>query len=273
MRSTLRRRYLAVAALLLIAAPLFAHDMFLRLDEFFVAANSNITVRLFNGTFILSENSITPDRLADIAVVSPAGRARVETSVWNAAGDTSVYSFRTGAEGTYVLGVSTKPRVLEMSGTDFNAYLRSDGIPDELAARRAQRRLTDRAKERYQKHVKALVQVGAARTGAFSTVLGYPAELVPVENPYTLAVGSTLSMRVLVDGKPVANQFVQYGGLSASRGRVAQRNIRSDAAGVIRIPIDRTGTYYVKFISMVRVANDAEANHESKWGSLTFAIR
>ncbi len=267
------RRLSVVAVSFLIAAPLFAHDMFLRLEQFFVAPNTNLNVRLFNGTFTLSENSITPDRLADIAVVSPTGRAKVDVATWNASGDTSVFPMRTGAAGTYVIGVSTKPRVLEMSGKDFNAYLRSDGIPDELAARRAQNRLEERAKERYQKHVKALVQVGATPSDAFSTVLGYPAELVPVENPYALTIGATLSVRVLVDGKPVANQFVQYGGLSVSNGRVAQRNTRSDAAGIVRIPLDRAGTYFVKFISMVRLTGDAEANHASKWGSLTFAVK
>jgi Domain of unknown function (DUF4198) len=272
MRSALRRLPV-VAALLLVAAPLFAHDMFLRLEQFFVAPNTTINVRLFNGTFVLSENSIAPDRLADIAVVSPTGRVKIDVGQWNAAGDTSVFPMRTGAAGTYVIGVSTKPRVLEMAGADFNAYLRSDGIPDELAARRAEKKLDERAKERYQKHVKALVQVGTTPSAAFNTVLGYPAELVPIENPYSLAVGATLQVRVLVDGKPVANQFVQYGGLSASNGRVAQRNIRSDAAGIVRIPLNRTGTYYVKFISMVRLVNDPEANHASKWGSLTFAVK
>lgn len=272
MHSALRRASV-VAIVLLVAVPLFAHDMFLRLEQFFVAPNSTVNVRLFNGTFILSENSITPDRLADVSVVSPAGRVRVDVAQWNASGDTSVFPMRTGAAGTYVVGVSTKPRVLEMSGPDFNAYLRSDGIPDELALRRAQKRLDERAKERYQKHVKALVQVGATPSDAFSTVLGYPAELVPLQNPYALKVGGTLDLRVLVDGKPVAEQFVQYGGLSSSNGRVAQRNARSDAAGLVHIPLSRTGTYYVKFISMTRLANDAEANHASKWGSLTFGVR
>jgi hypothetical protein len=272
MRSLLRRA-ITTGALLLVAAPLLAHDMFLRLEAFFVPANTTVTASLFNGTFILSENSITPDRLADIAVVSPAGRAKVGVGQWKSVGDTSRFPFQTGAAGTYVLGVSTRPRVLAMTGAAFNAYLQSDGIPDELAARRAQRRLNDPSKERYEKHVKALVQVGATPSAAFGTVLGYPAELVPLENPYSLRVGATLSVRVLVDGKPVANQFVQYGGLTASGGRVAQRNVRSDASGVIRIPLDRTGTYYVKFISMQRIANDPEANHASKWGSLTFGVK
>ena len=267
------RRTITTGALLLVAAPLLAHDMFLRLEAFFVSPNTAVTASLFNGTFILSENSITPDRLADIAVVSPAGRSKVDVGQWKSAGDTSRFPFQTGAAGTYVLGVSTKPRVLAMTGAAFNAYLQSDGIPDELAARRAQRRLNEPSRERYQKHVKALVQVGATPGAAFGTVLGYPAELVPMENPYAMRVGATLPVRVLVDGKPVANQFIQYGGLTEKGGRVAQRNVRSDAAGVVRIPLDRTGTYYVKFISMTRLTDDAEANHSSKWGSLTFGVK
>lgn len=267
------RRSLVTTVLLLVAVPLLAHDMFLRLGQFFVAPNTTVNVRLLNGTFVLSENSIAPDRLADIAVVSPTGRAKIDVAQWNATGDTSVFPMRTGAAGTYVVGVSTKPRVLEMSGAEFNAYLKDDGIPDELAARRAQKRLDARARERYEKHVKALVQVGTATSDAFATVLGYPAELVPVQNPYALKVGATLDVRVLVDGKPVANQFVQYGGLTASNGRVAQRNVRSDAAGVIHVPITRTGSYYIKFISMTRIANDPAADHWSRWGSLTFAVK
>ena len=270
---TFGRRLPVIAAFLLVASPVFAHDMFLRLTDYFVAPNSTLNVRLFNGTFVRSENSIAPDRLADIAVVSPSGRVRIDVAQWNASGDTSMYPVTTGAAGTYVLGVSTKPRVLEMSGEDFNAYLRSDGIPDELAARRAQKRLTERAKERYEKHVKALVQVGSTPSAAFATVLGYPAELVPVENPYTLTVGATLSIKVLVDGTPVANQFVQYGGLTPRGGRVAQRSLRSDASGIVRVPFDRVGTYYVKFISMTRIASDPQANHASKWSSLTFGVK
>lgn len=272
MRSSFRRALIAVACLC-IAGPLLAHDMFLRLGQFFVAENSNVPVQLLNGTFVLSENSISRDRLSDIAVVSPAGRAKLDTASWGATGDTSRFSFRAGAAGTYVVGVSTKARVIELKGAEFNAYLESDGIPDELAARRAQKRLTQPAKERYEKHVKALIQVGATPSEAYATVLGYPAEIVPTQNPYSAKIGGTIPMKLLVDGKPIARQFVQYGGLTASGGRVPQRFVRSDANGIALIPITRAGTYYVKFIAMKRISGDAEADHHSKWASLTFAVK
>ena len=271
---TLRRTVpTVVAALLLSASALAAHDMFLRPDTHFVAANSTVLVRLLNGTFSRSENSITRDRLVDVAVVAPSGRTKLDTAQWSVAGDTSTFTLRTGAAGTYVLGTSTKPRVLGLSGKEFNTYLADDGIPDELALRRREGRLAEPSRERYHKHVKALVQVGTATTETFATVLGYPAEIVPLQNPYRLKVGASLDVRLLAEGKPVANQFVQYGGRTASGGRVAQRNVRSNAAGVARVPLDRGGTYYVKFIHMVRLAGDKEANYESRWTTLTFGVR
>ncbi|MBK6306644.1 MAG: hypothetical protein IPF47_13365 [Gemmatimonadetes bacterium] len=54
---------------------------------------------------------------------------------------------------------------------------------------------------------------------------------------------------------------------------MAQRTTRSNAQGIARIPLDRVGTYYVKFIDMQRLKGDAEANYESKWATLTFAVR
>ena len=269
----IRHRMPVAIALLAIATPLLAHDMFLRPDTHFVAANSSVLVRLFNGTYSVSENSITRDRLLDVAIVSPAGRAVLDTTRWSVAGDTSSFTLSTGAAGTYVLGTSTRPKVLGMTGEKFNAYLAEDGLPDELAARKRDGLLAQPSRERYHKHVKALVQVGTTPSALFGTVLGYPSEIVPLQNPYTMGVGASLDVRLLSGGKPRANQFVQYGGRTSSGGRVAQRNTRSNADGIARIPLDRPGSYYVKFIHLQRLTGDAEANYESRWTTLTFAMK
>ena len=274
-RSRTLARATAVAAVAIVASAglLAAHDMFLRPASHFALPNSRVLVRLLNGTFSKSENSIDRDRLIDVAIVSPAGRAKLDTAQWSVKGDTSTFTLTTGAAGTYVLGASTRPRILGLPPKDFNQYLADDGMPDELAARKKDGTINQPSKERYHKHVKALVQVGDTPETGFSTILGYPAEIVPLENPYALKIGSTLDVKVLVDGKPVARQFVQYGGRTPGEERVKQRDVRSDAQGVAHIPVDRAGTYYVKFIDMRRLTGDAEANYESKWATLTFAMK
>ena len=265
----------AVAALGLIlaaAAAAEAHDMFLRPVRYYIEPNATALVRVLNGTFSKSENSIARARLADIAVVSPFGRSRLDTAHWSVQGDTSTFELKATAAGTYVLGASTKPNVIALQARDFNAYLEEDGIPDVLNARRRDGELGKPARERYSKHVKAIVQVGAARSAAAVLPLGYPAELVPVANPYGLKIGDTLNLRTLVEGRPVAGQLVQYGGRQLAGSNIPQRETRSDANGVARIKVATAGVWYVKFVNMVRVSGDT-VDYESRWATLTFQVR
>jgi uncharacterized GH25 family protein len=250
-----------------------AHDMFVKPARFFALENTEVLVRVLNGTFSKSENSIARERVRDVSVVSPTGRARLDTSAWSAAGDTSTFRVRTAGTGTYVLGASTQPNVIALSAADFNLYLREDGIPDVLADRRRSGELERPAKERYHKHVKALIQVGSTRTDDFRTELGYPAELIPLSNPYSTGVGQVLRVRTLVDGTPTANQYVLYGGRTLDGARIVQRSVRSDSAGVASIPLRARGTWYVKFINMARLSGDTAADYESKWATITFQLR
>ena len=219
------RRALFLTGLLLAVATLaLAHDLFLKLDTYFLDPHTRVQIPVLNGTFTKSENFVVRDRLSDVSVVSPRGRAKlVPATAWGPGPDsTSLLSIELGDAGTYVAGASTRPREISLSAEDFNAYLAEDGLPDVLAARRADNELGKGARERYSKHVKAVFQVGEARSDAFSTVLGYPAEIVPLGNPYALSVGATLRVRCLVDGRAVANQTVLWGGpgVNAPRARI-----------------------------------------------------
>lgn len=264
---------IALALLLVVVTALAAHDLFLKPTAFFLAPNTASQARIVNGTFTRSENSITWDRVRDVSIVGPAGRSRPDASAWSDKGDTSVLRFTTGAPGTYVLGVSTLPRELRLEAKEFNAYLEIDGVPDVLAARRESGEITKAARERYQKHIKAMVQVGDTRSDAYATALGYPAELIPLANPYALESGAPLRLRVLVDGQPVANQYVVSGGRTAAGARIAAVGYRSDSAGIVHIPIRAPGQWYVKFIHMAKAASDTTIDYESKWASLVFEFR
>jgi uncharacterized GH25 family protein len=263
------KRSMLVSALLLLvtAGTLGAHDLFLKLDMYFVSPGSTLIVRVLNGTFDKSEGAVSKDRLNDITVVTPAGITQLDTTAWAVKGDTSILTVGTGERGTYVIGASLRPRELVLTAKEFNDYLAHDGVPDVLAARREANELARPARERYSKHVKALVQVGDRRTDGYQTALGYPAELIPLANPYTLKPGSRFSVRAVVDGQPVANQLVTIG------GRTAPRSVRTDSAGVARLRIGSRGAWYVKFVHMRTAGGDSTIDYESKWATLTFGVR
>lgn len=267
----------AMIGLAVVAAD--AHDLFLRPRDFVVRAGTEVQVRVLNGTFTTSEAAVARSRLRDLTVVGPAGVSHPDRSSWTDTAKESNWRVALQDPGTHVLGASLDPKTIRLSGTQFNGYLSEEGLPHVLAARKAARQLADSAHERYAKHVKALIRVegrpalAQSADTAYRVVLGYPAELVPLDDPYRLRAGGTLRVRALVDGTPVSNQVVQAGGRTTSGQRIAQREVRTDSAGTASFPMDARGTWYVKFISMRPVpasANDS-VNYESKWATLTFA--
>lgn len=264
-------RMIVVAGLTVVAASVVAaHDLFIKMDTYFVSANSAIRIPVINGTFAASEGEITADRLIDVSVVTQSGRQRIDTTAWSVGENISFLDIRTAEPGTYVVGVSTKTREIGLSSEDFNGYLEHDGIPDVLEAR-TQAGATGEVWERYAKHVKAVFQVGDSRTDGFDVQLGYPAEIVVLNNPYELGVGGELRVRCLVDGKLVANQYVLAGGEHAGMP-IEERATRTDYNGEASFTLDAPGKWYVRFINMTE-SDDPEIDYRSKWATVTFEIR
>ena len=270
MNRTVRILTLAVVALG-VATAATAHDLFVKLDSYRLPVGTPVQIPIINGTFQSSENSITPDRVADLSLVTQGRRTKLSMDTWNAERDTTFYGLRTGEAGTYLLGMSTRPNSLGMDASDFNLYLASDGVVDALKQRALDGELDEGAWEQYSKHVKGIFQVGDRTTGGLDVVLGYPAELVPLGNPYETGVGGEMAFRALVDGKPVTGQLVIAGG-DAGGSVIREREARTDEEGVVRFRMDQAGRWYVKFINMQKT--DAEGlDYESKWATISFEIR
>ncbi len=262
---------------------LHAHGVFIKLDDYFVAPHTAVRIPVLNGTIDSSANSISRDRVPDISMVTPLGRQHIDATDWLAEGDTTFLSLTTHDPGTYVVGASTYPRELDLTGAEFNEYLEHDGIPDVLGQRRSSGELDKDVRERYSKHVKAVFQVGdrVAKPKrrwqfwrpepTYLTALGYPAEIIPLINPYSLSVGAELRVQCLVDELPVASQLVRAGGLG-SDGAFAERRVRTDEQGVAVLQVDAPGIWYVEFINMVPAQQDS-IDYESAWATLTFEIR
>jgi len=268
------RKTIAILSLVLFCLTFSAaaHDLFLKLDTYFLRPNARATVRLLNGTFRASEGIVRRDRLNDASIVAPDGQvSHPDASAWRDVGEMTSFDVQTGEAGTYVVGVSTKPREIDLKAKDFNDYLAHDGIPDTLAERRKNNQLSKDVRERYSKHVRAIFQVGDARTDNYKHALGYPVEIIPQQNPYQLRAGGTLDVLCTLDGKPLANQFIL-----AARERVGKMSretgARTDRDGIARIRVTSVGKWYVKMIHMTP-ATEPGLGYESKWATLTFEVK
>ena len=187
-------------SVVLSAVGVSGHDMFLVLPDHDFPEGSPITVALYNGTFDKSENTIDRERMIDVRVIDGKNQGtHPSTSQWREEGTVTYLDFQSGSPGTYVVGVSTAPRMIELTAEEFNEYLEHDGVLDVLEARRRDETADRGANERYAKHVKTILQVGETTTDSFAHRLGYPIEIVPLANPGTVGAGQTREVLVLAE--------------------------------------------------------------------------
>ena len=256
----------------LAAVSVAGHDLFLKLDSYFLVPSAKAKVQMLNGTFQSSDGIVRRDRMQDVSFIAPDTEVSAVKSIsWLDLQKTTTMEIQTGRPGTYVVGISTKPREIDLKAADFNDYLKHDGIPDILAKRAKDGELGKDIRERYSKHVRAIFQVGTALTEEYSTSLHYPVEIIPQSNPYSLKVGQTLPVLCTLDGNPLVNQFVIAGWESVD-GKLHSLDMRTDAKGITRFKLMAAGKWYVKIIHMA-ASNEPGINYESKWATVTFQFR
>lgn len=257
---------------LLAGQNVFAHDLFLKPDSFFAGVNQKITISVMNGTFQQSEGAVNFARLTDASVVAPSGvRSNGKETDFTKNETTAFMSLAPAEAGNYVVGLSTAWRENSLKAAEFNEYLTLEGIPDVLENRKRDKELETDGRYRYSKYVKTILQVGSIQTDSYKTVLGYAVEMIPQANPYKLKKGSTIEILCLKDGKPLVGQTVLTGRESGGK-LAAEKSVRSDDKGIIKIKLDQAGKWYAKFINMVKI-DDPKLNYESLWATLTFEIK
>lgn len=271
-----------------------AHTLFIKPDTFSVQPGTVFAVKLIDGTFVTSESRLNPPSIRSAATFGPNETVReLERDDLRHSGKITIAETRFDSPGTYLVGISTKPRKVVLNPDDFNFYLRYEGLLDEQEERAALEEDNIAVIEKYSKFAKAIVQVGDTRTANFSQELGFDVEIVPLTNPYSLGVGDTFRAKILRDGKPLANELVyatHESHYSADEEGIFDEavKVRSDGEGLIEIPISAAGKWYVRFIDLERLddseywyssflvaigAQEQQIFYESKWATLTFEIR
>jgi len=272
MTSLLFRKIASAGALFLLMFILSSHELFLKSDSYFLQKGEPAEIFLFNGTFDKSENAITTDRIVGAQIHGTNYDFMPKDSDYAIREKVTYLEFTPGEPGTYAAGISTLPRMIELGPEDFKEYLEHEGL-DEMIAERKEKGLEKQAvREKYSKHVKAILQVGGARTDHFSKQFGYPIEFVPVKNPYTLKVGDRATFRLMFNGKPLAGQGVHISSRNDGVNPFAKEiPSRTDEQGQVSFEITETGHWYVAAIHMVE-SPEKDVEYESNWATITFEI-
>ena len=257
---------------------LSSHDLYIKLKSFHLKPGTETAIYLYNGTFEKSEAIVARNRMSDVSLINPGEKAiHPDTALWFEENNQTGLKIKTGKEGTGLLGVSTLPKVGDFTAKSFADNMKHEGLLHILEARKKSGEDTKPAKKKYAKHVKTIFQVGNKQSEDFKTVLGYPIELVPMNNPYSLKSGDALSMQLLIEGKPAAGEMV-YAGYAGHQGKSKNGlphdafQVKTNTKGIITIKLSKAGHWYFRTVHLTK-SNDRDADYISNTASITFEIK
>ncbi len=261
-------RFVGSLIVFLAVLPAWAHDLWLVPPEN-VAAGKPILVRAnvgmdFPKSLHAPDSALFKRRL----VIGPDGKEG-DLKAAGKDGKSGLLQFEAKHPGIYLVAVETQPKLITLQADAFNAYLIEDGLPHIYRLRHKEKTLDQPGRERYSKYPKALVQVGKGGGGDPCRAVGLVLEIVPLRDPFALKGGDALPVRVLFQGKPLAD--AKLGWQLPGDGNVARGYVRADDKGQALVPIARTGLMTIRLTHMTRPkAKDYE--WESFWTTLTFRV-
>lgn len=175
------------------------------------------------------------------------------------------------ASGDLVISVHSAPNFIELAPDKFVAYLKEEGLTHVIDWRAQHGESNKPGRERYSKFAKSIVLSGAP-DDSYRQVTGFPIEIIPESNPYTLHPGGQLPVRVLFQGKPASGLQLETAWADGGKSKTTVIG-RTAADGRIRVPLSSAGKWRLHTLMMERCAEPALADWESSWASLTFEIR
>ena len=258
-------------ALVFLSIPLLAHDLYFLPPSFRLQPGEKIRIAFHNGdAFPESETNAPIERIRNAQAMSKTGSTPItglRKSGKEVLGEAAV-----PGSGDVILSARTVPNFIQMEPTKFEAYLKEEGLDHALRWRSEHGQSKLPGKERYSKYVKALMFSGEP-SSFFDHVVGFVIEIIAESNPSLLKPGEKLPIRVQFRGKPVVGLAVE----SAVAPLVGQAKVtvvgKTDKGGRVSVPITHRGRWRIHTMVMERCAEQAAADWESFWATLTFENR
>ncbi len=263
------RALLAGALLVTLSLPAIAHETWLLPDSFAPPAGQRLGFTLRSGMGFPDDGAgIDPSRI--VAATLTQGNAS-QALVPGGSSDHALELSAAPGGGVACAMVSLKPRILEMDAADrVEHYLDEIGAPESVWAAWEASKDSVAWRESYGKLARSYFAASADGEVAPCWQDGGNArfDIVPLDDPTTLAVGDTLALKVMFDGKPLAGQAIGF----VREGASPEPLRRSDGSGRVEVQVAGEGRHMVYATKLRRVSNDDFA-WESDFVTLTFSVQ
>lgn len=265
----LTTRSVAAALLLTCASLADAHEFWVEPSSYTPAVNEPVDLRLFIGAEGPPEEVIrSPEHMLRFEALS-AGRA---APIAGFVGDAPAGLHRFDRKGAATIVYTSRQSSLSLPAERFEPYLEDEGLSDVIADRVRRNESVAPGRESFARYAKSLVIVGqneGASHAGFDDEIGLPVELVLETDPAIWRSEDEIRLRAVYDGQLLADQQVKLIHLVERELRMVAR---TDAHGMVRFHPPQSGPWLAAAVFMRRAPEGGEADWESFWASLTFAL-
>lgn len=262
------KKILKAIALISLACILQAHEFWLQPEKFRANIGEQLAIRFSVGERLVGEPwKFTRQKLDRIEHHTLGGVKDLKANVVES--ERENLKIQLTEAGTHLVALQSGNSFIKTDAETFNAYLKEEGLEDAFDFREKKNLLADSATESYSRHSKLLLQVGGQLNETYRKEIGFPVEIVPLENPYGRKIGERLTFKVLYQGKPLFGTRVKI--MNRHQNRTTIQNIYSQQDGTIETTLSNPGQWMVSFVKMVP-SKDPKAQWKSYWASLTFGI-
>lgn len=265
-------RSLSLTSTLVLGLPAaLAHEFWLEPSVYSAKAGTSVALALRVGEDFRGElRPFTRARVAALRHYTADGMTDTLAKV-PGSGETPALDFTLTRPGTQVFAMDSTPSTIVLSADKFTAYLHSDGLEHIAKLRQAAGNENSPGRERYRRCVKTLLRVGEKSDGTFAVRTGQRLEIVPDSDPLAAKAGARISFKLYFEQRPLAHALVQ----AWHHRDQAQLHViksRSNLEGSVTFDLPYAGPWMLSVVHMVPLQNVAEADWESLWGNLTFAL-
>jgi len=280
MNTTAVRLSTVFCALFLGAQGLAAHDHWIAPTTFHPAVGERVDLRLCVGhpsrfeqqnrdstRFVRFECFAPPASEPDDAAAQP---------IRGVEGKSPAGLWRAKEAGVHILVYESKHDFVEIEPDEYAAFLKEEGLEDIQAERERLGETERPGRDSYARYDKALIFAGPTGPGRASSAgteraVGLPLELIPQTNPLDWKHGDELVLRLVLDGKPLANRQVKLMHLAEPHTILLAR---SDEQGRASFKPAETGGWVACAVHQRRAtsAQELQGDWEGLWASLSFEL-
>jgi len=238
-----------------IATSAQAHMLWLNASDYTPEAGETVWIEIGWGHKYPRDQVMTEGRLERVYAIDAKGQELPVEKIFP-----SFYKFTPPTKGAYQIVGKLKSGFLSIT-TDGHKLGNKKNVSNVVSC------------FQYLMNAKALIEVGGNKKG-FSRQTAEPLEILPLKDPGSLAVGDTLPVKIVFEGKPLAGAKSQctYTGYEADKEKHWAVEKESDSKGIVQVQLNSKGQWLFKTSHTTPYPDKSEADEYSYRTSLTIGI-